>query len=109
VSDVSRAEHDQPPIPDDQAALHADIEETRERLGETADEIVRRLDVRERMKDVARGTGQRAGEVRQRANEVGQQAGAYCRSHPRAVAGGGAAIGIAVGLTIAVCRRRRVS
>ena len=99
MTDPTRAGEPQHTVPDDPAALHSDIEQTRERLEETVDEIGRRLDVKSRMKDAARDAGQRA-------NGMGQQLGAYGRSHPSTVARAGTVLLVAVGLMLLLRRRR---
>ena len=83
--------HDRQSVPDDPAALHADIEETRTRLADTVDEIGQRLDVSARAKESVRGAGYRMSEA---ARGVGNRLRAFGRDRP-AVAAGGAAITIA--------------
>jgi Protein of unknown function (DUF3618) len=100
---------EQQAVPDEPAALHSDIEETRERLGETVDEIGRRLDMRIRLKGAMRDAGQRAGEARQQANDVGRQISTYAQSHPTTVARGAAVLIVATGFLILVRRRNRGS
>jgi Protein of unknown function (DUF3618) len=99
VSDISRLGPEQQPVPDDPAALQRDIEETRERLEETVDEIGRRLDVKARMRSAAQDASQRA-------NEMGQQLSAYGKSHPSTVARGVTVFIVATGLLLLVRRRR---
>ncbi len=99
MTDQTRPVQQPDTVPDDPAALHSDIEETRERLEETVDEIARRVDVKTRMKDAARDAGQRA-------NDVGQQLSAYGRSHPSTVARGGTVLLIAIGFMLLLRRRR---
>jgi ElaB/YqjD/DUF883 family membrane-anchored ribosome-binding protein len=100
---------EQQAVPDEPAAIHSDIEETRERMGETVDEISRRLDMRVRLRSAMRDAGQRAGEVQQQANDVGRQISTYARSHPTTVARGAAVLVVATGFLILVRRRNRGS
>jgi Protein of unknown function (DUF3618) len=106
VTDPTRPADQQQTVPDDPAALHSDIEQTRERLEETVDEIGRRLDVKSRMRDAARDAGQRVGDVRERANGMGQQISAYGRSHPTTVARAGMVLAVVIGLMLLFRRRR---
>ena len=99
MTDTTGLGPEQQSVPDDPAALHRDIEETRERLEETVDEIGRRLDVKARMKDVAHDASRRA-------NDMGQQIGAYGKSHPTTVARGVTVLVIVTGLLLLVRRRR---
>lgn len=99
MSDTTRLGPEQQPVPDDPAALHRDIEETRERLEETVDEIGRRLDVKARMRSAAQDASQRA-------NEVGQQLTEYSKRNPSVVARGVTVLVVASGLLLIVRRRR---
>jgi Protein of unknown function (DUF3618) len=99
VADPATA-YDRQPVPDDPAALHADIDDARTRLSETVDEIHHRLDVKARTKDAARGVGYRAKALGRRATAVG-------RRRSVAIAGSGVAIAGAAGAGILAWRRWR--
>lgn len=75
---------DRPSVPDDPAALHADIEDTRAQLSDTVDEIGQRLDVSARAKESASEARIR---VSNTARGVGNRLRAFRRDRPAAAAG----------------------
>lgn len=105
MTDSTRTEYDRQPIPDDQAVLQSDIEETRARMGETVDEIGRRLDVKARVRELKQDATQRVDKARQTATDAGRRAGVYGRSNPMTVAVVAAVV--AATITLLLGRRRR--
>jgi Protein of unknown function (DUF3618) len=91
VTEATGTGPDRPSVPDDPAALHADIEETRAQLSDTVDEIGQRLDVSARAKESASEARIRMSET---ASGVGNRLRAFGRDRP-AVAAGAAAIAAA--------------
>jgi Protein of unknown function (DUF3618) len=98
MTDTTTTRTARPDVPDDPAAIHADIEDAREKLSGTVDEIRYRLDVKSRAKDVAHDAGSRMRRAGHRATEIGRR---------RSVrwAGGGVAIAAAAGASVLVWRR----
>lgn len=100
MTDLTSTRPDQRPIPNDPGALHAGIEDTRARLGETVDELGHRLDVRTRLKDAAQGTAHRV-------SDAGHRVGEITRRRPVMLAGGGVALAAAAGTSVLAWRRWR--
>jgi hypothetical protein len=78
-------------VPRDIDALHADIEDTRERLEDTVDEIGHRFNVKARLKGAMSGAGRRASQIGRR--------------KPVLMAGSGLALGAAAGASVLAWRR----
>jgi Protein of unknown function (DUF3618) len=76
-------------MPNDPSALQADIDDARERLGETVDEMGSRLDVRARL------------------NGVAQRISAAARDRSGMLGGAGLAAVAVAGIAILAWRRRR--
>lgn len=104
MTETTRSEYDRQPIPDEPAALQSDIEETRARMGETVDEIGRRLDVRARMRELTQDATARIDKARETATDAGRRASVYGRSNPMTIAVVAAVVAAAI--TLFIGRRR---
>jgi Protein of unknown function (DUF3618) len=99
MTNLTTTRNEQPTVADDPAALRADIEDARGRLGDTVDEIKSRLDLKSRAKESAHL-------ARSRMSHAGHRAtGAIGRRKTVLLAGGGVALA-AIGGSLLAWRRR---
>jgi hypothetical protein len=112
MSTTKNAAHREPMS--ESETLRIDLEQTRQHLADTVQELSRRLNVPDRVKDTAGQAGHRmketAGQAGQKMKEVPgavKDLPAVSKRHPKATAAIGGAVAVGVGTTAWMIRRHK--